>query len=96
MDTPTAEQILQSLITSKTNELASLNLALSILNTTFAPDLTAIKTAQADADTQRTQVSDLTEQLSTANATVSDLTTQLAAVAPAQPDIAIPSNQLSE
>ena len=69
MPTPKALGILTTLIAQKQNEIDSLTLALSVLETTFAPDLTAIKAAQADADTQRALVADLSSQVTTLTAT---------------------------
>lgn len=63
MNLPTAQGILQTLIKSKQDDADALTLALSILNTTFAPDLQAIADAQKDADEQRTLVADLTAQV---------------------------------
>lgn len=63
MNLPTAQGILQTLIKSKQDDADTLTLALSILNTTFAPDLQAITDAQKDADEQRTLVADLTAQV---------------------------------
>ena len=51
-----AQNVLQTVIVSKQNELDAWKLALSILDSTFAPNLSAIAAAQADADAQRIKV----------------------------------------
>lgn len=62
MDTITAQGILQSLITQKQSELDALTLALSVLNETFAADMTAITAAQTGEDEARAAAATLTAE----------------------------------
>lgn len=63
MNLPTAQQTIQSLITEKQNEIDALTLALSMLESTFAPDMQAIVDAQKDADDERAQVASLEDEV---------------------------------
>lgn len=53
MDLNTAQNILSTASLASKKECKALELALNILNDKFAPDLSAIKASQDDADTQR-------------------------------------------
>ncbi len=63
MNLPTAQQVIQSLIKGKQDEVDALTLALSILDSNFAPDIQAIADAQKDADEQRSLVAELQTEL---------------------------------
>lgn len=68
MDTITAQGILQSLITQKQSELDALALALSVLNETFAADMTAITAAQTGEDEARAEAATLTAEVAAQSA----------------------------
>lgn len=79
MDPATAQQILETAITQKTDEILVFSLALSVLQGTFKNDLTSLTTAQQEAN-------DLAAQLQTEKAKSAALQAQIdAATAAAQP-----------
>lgn len=63
MNILTAQSTLTELIAKRQGELDSLTLALSVLDSTFAPDISAIALAQKDADDQRVKVAETTTAL---------------------------------
>lgn len=62
MNPTQAQQFLQTLINEKRDEGTALETALSVLNGTFLPDITALAQAQSDADTQRTKAAQLSDE----------------------------------
>ena len=56
MDISTAQLIIKNLITEKTQELATFQVASDLLNNTFKADFTAKETAQAEADSKSAEL----------------------------------------
>ncbi len=91
MNIPTAQAYLETIINQKQQELDTFTLSLSVLNTKFAPDLSAITDSQNAADVIRKELDEtqqnlvdtrasvdaLNAQLETANTTITDLQQQV-------------------
>ena len=84
MNPQQAVQILTTVLATNSNEATALNLALSIINTTFKEDLTALANAQAESSKMASELSaangsiaSLTTELETVNASITTLTGQL-------------------
>jgi gas vesicle protein len=72
MDTKQLQVTLSNLITTRTDELAVFQAALSILNETYKTNFDALTVAQKEADDSAATVADLTSQVSNVQSQLSD------------------------